>query len=351
MPIEITVPRLGWSMEEGIFAGWLKADGDTVTAGEPLFALESEKVTMEVESLDNGTLRIAPDAPAAGGTVTVGQRLGHLLQPGDADDTIIAMGQKLGSPASPRARAAAERLGVDIANVTPREPGKRIIEADVLQSANKRPSTTATRMEDSFRAPHFYLHADALAGKLAALRADMPGKPSFNSFLIKAAALALREHPGLNAHWENGAALANSSIDIGLAVDADDRLLVPVVRNAAQLTVTEIAKLTTTLADRCRTRQIQKAELDGGSLTITNLGPFGVDRFQAILNPPQSVIIAIGRISNRPIADAAGNITAALTVPISLSVDHRVVNGVAAAKFLHTFTSLIESPLRLVLIQ
>ena len=229
MPIEITVPRLGWSMEEGVFAGWLKAEGDAVSIGEPVFALESEKVTMEVEALDNGILHIAADAPAADSTVIVGQRLGYILQNGEAPPAT-----EQPRFASPRARSTARELGIDIASVQPREGAKRIIEADVLQAKQPKPRTTlARRMEESFRAPHFYLHADANVEILARLR-HQHRPAAYNDFLIKAIAIALVRHPRVNAYWEDGAIVPRSTQHIALAAQIGDTLYTPVIANPAE---------------------------------------------------------------------------------------------------------------------
>ena len=347
MPTAITVPRLGWSMEEGTFAGWLMPHGSPVTVGQPLYSLESDKVTMDVESLDAGNLSIAADAPVAGGTVIVGQLLGHLLQPGEMNLSLPAS-----LPASPRARAAAKALGVDIASVTAREGAPRIIEADVLKLNVPRPA--ARLMEEAFRAPHFYLHADADATALVNLRNELlvllPARVSYNDILIKAVAVALQQHPRLNAHWINNTITQRTQLHIGLAVDADDRLLVPVIRNADQKSLAEITADRSALVERCRQKKATREDLADGSVTVTNLGTFGVDRFQAILNPPQSAILAIGSIAQRPVV-VDGAVVARLTVPLSLSVDHRVADGLAAARFLQAIVQLIEAPLRLALIQ
>jgi pyruvate dehydrogenase E2 component (dihydrolipoamide acetyltransferase) len=348
MAIEITVPRLGWSMEEGLFAGWLKADGASVQSGEPIFALESDKVTMEVESLDSGILHIPAGAPQSGATVTVGQCLGYLLQNGEPapesgnDDTIITLGKQLGQtptpralPASPPARATAKTLGIDIASVQPRPGANRIIEADVL-AAKPQPKpqsrfAIATRVEESFRVPHFYLHADANVEALATLR-ELHRPASYNDFLLKAIAIALTRHPKVNAYWDNGAVLPRSTQHVALATQLGDTLTTPVIRDPAQKTVAQIAAARATATNT-----------GDASATLTNLGAFGVDRFEAILNPPQSIIVAVGRIAKRPVV-VVDAVVARLTMPISLSVDHRVADGVPAALFLQTLVAIIESP-------
>lgn len=333
MAIEITVPRLGWSMEEGLFAGWLKADGAAVATGEPLYALESEKVTMEVESLDAGTLHIPADAPQSGATVTVGQRLGYLLQHGELAPSGAGSASPGRLPASPRARAAAKALGVDIASVEPRPGASRIIEADVLATAPRPQSrhTIATRMEESFRAPHFYLHADANVEALAAIR-HQHRPASYNDFLLKAIAIALTRHPKVNAYWENGAVVPRATQHVALATQLGDSLTTPVIRDPAEKTVAQIAAARATAVNT-----------GDASATLTNLGAFGVDRFEAVLNPPQSIIVAVGRIAKRPVVEA-DQVVARLTMPISLSVDHRVTDGVPAAQFLQTLIAILESP-------
>ncbi len=352
MAIEITVPRLGWSMEEGLFVGWLKGDGDRIAGGEPLFALESEKVTMEVESLDAGWLHIPTDGPAPGSMVTVGQRLGWLLAEGESAPGAAPAAL----PASPRARAAARRLDVDLDQVEARPGAKRIIEADVLKAKAAMPAavplavpvavpapvaapapraTVATRMEESFRAPHFYLHADANMEALAALRhAHRPA--SYNDFLIKAIAIALVRHPRVNAYWQDGAVHPRATQHVALAAQLGDTLYTPVIRDAAEKSIAQIAR------DR-ELALAARGPAQDASATLSNLGAYGVDRFEAILNPPQSVIVAVGKIAKRPVV-VGDEVVARLTMPVSLSVDHRVVDGVPAAAFLQTLIGILESP-------
>lgn len=369
MPIEITVPRLGWSMEEGLFGAWLKASGAPVTAGEPLYSLESDKVTMEVESLDNGTLFIPADAPAPGAVVTVGQLLGYLLIGGEPAPSSTRAPASAAAPApvpaapihapavaepapapssripaSPRARAAARELGIDIARVSPRPGARRIVEADVRNFTAPRPArqVIAARMEESFRAPHFYLHADANAEPLARIRNEH--RPaSYNDFLIKAIALALVRHARVNAYWDGAGVTPRVTQHIALAAQIGDTLQTPVIPNPAEKSIPQIARDREAVLDRCRLKQARPSDFENASATLTNLGPFGVDRFQAILNPPQSIIVAVGKIAKRPVV-VDDQVVARLTMPVSLSVDHRVIDGVAAAAFLQTLIAILESP-------
>jgi len=381
----IVVPRLGWSMEEGIFAGWLKNAGDRVAAGEPLFALESDKVTMEVEALDSGVLDIPANAPETGAVVAVGQTLGFLLVDGEAAHTApaptpvatmpVSDGRR---PASPRARAMAKSLGIDIARVACPEGSNRIVEADVRRAfeqmapaaastpvtaapvsakpASRARQILAARLEESFRTPHFYVHDELDVTSLAHLREELLPileerhnvRLTYNDLLIKAIAMTLRSMPNVNCSWNQGEIVQRNAVNIGLAVQTEESLLVPVIRDADRLSLAQIATARRDLVDRCRRSEVKVSDLEDGSVTLSNLGPFGVDRFQAILNPPQSAIIAAGRIAKRPFVEGDA-VMARLTLPLSVSVDHRVIDGVAAARFLAGIVALLRSPLRLIL--
>jgi pyruvate dehydrogenase E2 component (dihydrolipoamide acetyltransferase) len=254
---------------------------------------------------------------------------------------------------------------------------KRIVEADVRSTfeklaaapaaalslprpARKAPVNTrkiiAARLEESFRTPHFYVHAEADATFLAKLREDLVPvieeqyqvRLTYNDLLVKAIAMTLRALPELNCYWDQGEIVSRSTVHVGLAVQVSGSLLVPVIRDADRLTVAEIAAARHELVERCRRAEVKLADLEDGSVTLSNLGPFGVDRFQAILNPPQSAIVAVGRIIKRPFVEGDA-VVARLTAPISISVDHRVVDGVAAAGFLSGIVQLLQSPVRLVL--
>jgi pyruvate dehydrogenase E2 component (dihydrolipoamide acetyltransferase) len=380
MAIEINVPRLGWSSEDGIFAGWLKQPGERVVSGEPLFALESDKVTMEVEALDSGILRPLEGGPAAGALVVVGQVIGYLAAEGEqvAEIGSAAAVAELAAavrptPASPRARARAKSLGIEIAEVSPAPGGRRIVEDDVLRAAAALPKPAAVpveapsvaargrrviaaRLEESFRTPHFYVQADVNATALARLReelvpvlAERDGvRLSFNDLLIKAAALALRARPEVNRYWRDGESVPWETANIGLAVQTEENLLVPVIRDADRLGVGAIARARQALVEKSQAGRLQAGDSEGASLTISNLGAFGVDRFQAILNPPQSLILAVGRMAKRPVVEGDA-VVARLTLPLSVSVDHRVIDGVAAARFLEALVQTLEAPLRLLL--
>jgi pyruvate dehydrogenase E2 component (dihydrolipoamide acetyltransferase) len=381
MAIQITVPRLGWSMEEGTFSSWLKNDGDQVKSGDPLFALESDKVTMDVESLDSGVLHIPPDAPQPGAVVTVGQSIGFLLAegeqvPNENAPAASAHADPLPERAdahliTPRARRVAAELHVDAAQLKGSGMGGRIRERDVRQahavSATSPPGAgvghssrirkiVAARLEESFRTPHFYVHAEVDASFLARLREELLPiveeqyhvRLTLNDLLVKAIAMALRARPDVNSFWNQGEIVSRSAVNIGLAVQVNDGLVVPVIRDADRLTVAEIALARHELVERCRRSEARLADLQDGSVTLSNLGPYGVDRFQAILNPPESAIVAVGRMAKRPFVDGDA-LVARLTMPLSISVDHRVVDGVAAAAFLKSIVDLLQSPLRLVL--
>ena len=361
MAIEITVPRLGWSMEEGTFAEWLKQEGEVVRAGDLLYLLDSDKVTQEVESLDAGILHIPPDAPQPGDRVLVGQRLGYLLQAGEsAPDAvaaatpalvIVAPVARVAPGVTPRARRVAHELGLDWTTLAGTGRDGRVRETDVRLAAAdhpRQPSSTrrviVERMLTSqARTAPVTLHTTADATALVRLRGLLKSGPTYNDMMIKLTAKALERHPVLNSRWEGELLVTQALAHIGIAVDTDQGLLVPVVHNVAALSLHEVATRSRDLVERARTRRLRADELQGGTFSITNLGAFGIDAFTPVIHYPECAILGVGRILRQPVAigEAIG-LRAMLT--LSLTFDHCALDGAPAARFLQTLVSLIESP-------
>lgn len=390
MAIEIIIPRLGWSMEEGTFLGWLKQDGEVVASGDLLFTLESEKAAQEVESFDAGILRIPPDAPQAGDLVKVGQRLGFLVEEGEAlfDSTapapvvsppvVVATtpvktnhapahNARTQTPASPRARRVAAELDVNLATLQATGNGGRIRERDVRDAAGNgaaKPApggrempvtalrrTIAERMVHSLRntAP-VTLTCRADATQLVALRNQFKAAggdaivPSFTDIIAKLTAVALQRHPLLAARWEGDCIVLPDALHIGIAVDTEHGLLVPVLRNVADHSLPALARISRELIAATRARKVRAEDLQGGVFTITNLGSFGIEAFTPIINFPETAILGLGAIRREPVALDDGTLTSREQLTLSLTFDHRVVDGGPAARFLQTLRNNIENP-------
>lgn len=390
MPSEIVMPQLGLTMTEGSVNAWLKQPGEHVQKGEMLFTVSTDKVDMEVESTGSGFVNplIDLNTPVPVGTViavltdqpddtnVVAQALGNGRKSMSAPATAQSAPESRntsssasepadrgGMPASPRARSLAKKLGVDIAAVNP-SSGNRIIEADVQAHYDRSKAPvpdpvsalrriTAERTAQSFeRAPHFYLTRQVHAVRLVQLREELQTiaqrrlgfNITYTDFLLRALALALREEPNVNAYWQEGQILSRQSIDVGFAAQTEKGLLVPVIAHADQLNLFAIANRRKELSNKARAGKLSLQDLQGGSATLSNLGPHGVDSFQAILNTPQSVILAAGSIAKRPLV-IGDQVEAAETLTLSLSADHRVLDGVAAATFLAAIARMIEEPL------
>lgn len=391
MPIPITIPRLGWNMEEGVFVGWLKPDGAPVRAGEALFSLESDKAMEEIECLDEGILRIAPDGPRVGDKIAVGTVIGYLAQAKEAvsferqtprsvqtmsekqsgesgsaaNATVFApeRGMDRGQVAiSPRAKRAARELGMDWTKLQGSGRTGRIRERDV-RTASEVPSlaalqpsplrrTIAERMVASHRstAP-VTLTTTADATHLvnlrnqfkAAIQAGNDVVPSFTDFLVKLSALALKRHPQLNARWADGQILLCPDIHIGIAVDTEAGLLVPVVRDALSLGLKQLSARSRDLIERARQRKLAADEMRGGTFTVTNLGAFGIDAFTPLINVPECAILGVGRIQRKPVVNGE-QVVIRDQMTLSLTFDHRIVDGAPSARFLQTLSSLIENP-------
>lgn len=272
--------------------------------------------------------------------------------------------------ASPAARRVAREHGVTLRVVPGSGPQGRIVEQDVLdfvagrRKAGELEGETvplhpihklmAERMSQSFAAaPHFYLGVEVKATALVDLRESLlpiceekaQVRLTFSDLLLKLLAETLRDHPLANAKWEDGGVRVFREINVGLAIAIDEGLVVPVIRGADRLSLTEIAVARRALAEKAQAGRLALDEVTGGTFTLTNLGMLGVDVFQAIINPPQSAILATGRIADRPVVEN-GEVVARPTIYLTLSVDHRVLDGATAARFLQDLQALIEDPYR-----
>ncbi len=394
MAIPITIPRLGWNMEEGVFAGWLKHDGEQVRAGDAVFTLETDKAAEAVESLDDGILNIAADAPKVGDTVAVGVVIGHLLKSGEvapAPVTDTAASPTASAPTdvetkriappqvarskvavSPRARRVARELGVDVQNLAGTGRTGRIRERDV-RAAHKplpQPLPEAGRGDTVCSPPRFgegfaglrkiiaqrmsashlttapvtliaTVDATALVRLREGLKRAGEPAPSYTDIIVKLVAEALKRHPALNARWQDDRVEMLRDIHIGVAVDTPAGLVVPVVCDVESLNLAEIAGQTRDLIERARQRQLTADEMRGGTFTVSNLGGFGIDAFTPIINHPECAILGIGRIQKQPVV-IDDRIEIREQMVLSLTFDHRIVDGAPAARFLQTLRELIE---------
>jgi pyruvate dehydrogenase E2 component (dihydrolipoamide acetyltransferase) len=387
MPIPISVPRLGWNMETGVFVEWLKADGAAVKPGDAVFRLEGEKATEDIESLDAGTLRIPASGPKTGDTLVVGAVIGYLLQPGEAASSVwparSASGathgnEQHGEPESararepepladftedrtaitPRARRRAKQLGVDASRLRGTGRNGRVRERDVAAVSSVKPEAAgvtaarlaiAKRMVESHQTTASVTLTSVVdATNLVNLREQFKAAgrdpvPSYTDFLVKFAAVALQKHPLLASRWADTGIVPAASIDIGVAVDTETALLVPVVRDVPALGLREVAARSRELIDRARTGELSARDIGGACFTITNLGAFGIDAFTPIINPPECAVLGVGRIERRPVMDG-DRVVGRELVTLSLTFDHRIVDGAPAARFLQTLAQCVENP-------
>jgi len=370
MATAISVPRLGWNMEQGVFVGWLKADGAKVRAGDALFTLEGEKATEDIENFEEGILHIPANGPDKGDVVLVGAVIGYVLQAGEqppkhqrptvmpqpnqkiaATTVATAEAARVRLASSPRARRAAAKLGVDWKSAIGTGRTGRIRERDVLalQTPALSPRTViAQRMLHSHRstAP-VTLMTTIDATNLVQLRTQWKATsnvvPTYTDLFVRCAAVALEKHPALNARWESDRIVSPDGIHIGIAVDTEVGLLVPVIRDVPRLTLNELSARSRDLIERARQRKLTVGEMEGGTFTVTSLGAFGVDAFTPIINYPECAILGIGRIRRCP-AVFEDQIVIRDQVTLSLTFDHRITDGAPAARFLQTLTEAVENP-------
>lgn len=448
MAVNLIMPALEMAQESGKLLRWLKRDGESVSKGEPIMEVETDKVTVEIPAPESGIL--GGILIKEGDDVPVGQTIAFLLSPGEKPPTSIAptvTGRATSKPseipvpvkpqtqpakttfieASPLARKVAEEHGVDLALV--KSNGRRIEKADVLayvqiqglsagavptsisgngakgrlipaspkarrlakerdidleilrgtgphgailtvdvpeHTASTRSSgkveevstvwrVMAERMSVSWTTvPHFYLVREVDAGNLVEWRKRIATslekrtgiKPTITDLLVKLIGFTLREHAQVNAAWANGSIQFNQDVNVGIAVAVEEGLIVPVIRGADSASVGDIAAQRQDLIERAQDRKLRPVDISEGTFTVSNLGMYNVDAFNAIVNTPQAAILAVGRIAER-VVPLNGQPAVRSMMTLTLSCDHRVVDGARAARFLDDLSSLIENPLGL----
>lgn len=459
MPNAITIPRLGWSMEEGTFVRWLKKDGDPIQAGDAIFELEGEKAAQDIEAVDSGILRIPADAPKPGTVVAVGATIGYLVGDGEPVPQSVNTGGASAKPiassedkpkttapaaasatpalpaaapvelpapvAAPSVRRLAREKGISLASLAGSGPAGRIMADDVknsLPSTENPPAIKSLQTQEvasEFASPRARriaremgvdwrlikgtgrngrvreqdvrgyqaqpsvasngtsvfissrrrtianrmlasrtqtasvtlttrVDATNLVGLRQQFKQSANGSliPSYSDIIMKLVALTLQQHPLLGARADgDGWTTPETSADIhiGFAVDTDGGLVVPVVKDAGRLGLFDLAKTSLGLIEKARSGSLTMAEMQGGVFTITNLGSFGIDAFTPIINLPETAILGLGRIRREPTV-IDDQIVARDQLTLSLTFDHRIVDGAPAARFLQTVSQAIENP-------
>jgi pyruvate dehydrogenase E2 component (dihydrolipoamide acetyltransferase) len=398
---EVKLPRLGQGMESGTVVKWLKAEGEPVAKGEPLYELDTEKVTQEVEAEASGVLlKIAIPA----GEVPVGTTLAFIGEQGEEVTVPAPLGDGTAGAekpaeapereperergreaaaeaaraavtpttnggrvkASPLARRIARERGLDLRAIAGTGPEGRIVAEDVERAPVTRAGappppgeverveltslrrTIARRLTEAWQVPAFQLvvsadmtRANAL---LAALHEREPDpRVTVTDLLVKVCASALRRHPEVNVQYGEDALLRLPNSNVGIAVAAPQGLVVPVIKQAERLTLAEIAAARADVVGRAREAKLRRDDLEDGTFTISNLGMFAVEQFTAVLNPPQAAIVAVGATEERPVA-LGGQLVVRPLVTLTATFDHRAVDGAPAAEFLGTIKALLEEP-------
>ena len=423
MAYDVTLPRLGWDMEEGSLVAWLKQDGEFVKSGELLFSVEGDKAIQEIEALDSGYLRILPDSPQPGEKVPVGTLLGYLVPEDErhtfefpnSDSEIPPAFAEIQSPIttatvvatfaqpeaevakqrriyiSPYAKRLAQDLGVDWQNLRGSGLAGRIMSKDVKEAAAalqatsttqpiQAPSLAAATVEplaispmatrqpmsqtrkkiadhmanSAHTAAPVTLTAEVDATEMVALRQQLKTDaaqdglpvPSFNDMLAKVAAQALMEHPHMNAQIVDDEILFSNTAHIAIAVDTERGLLVPVIRDVQTKSLRQVAREAAALIDKTRQGNLGYTDLQGATFTITNLGMFEIEAFTPIIDLPQCAILGVGQIIAKQVVTDVELEKVAIRqrMVLSLTFDHRLVDGAQAARFLQRIKRLVERP-------
>ncbi len=392
------MPKMGDGMEEGTILQWLKKEGDNVVTEEPVAEVETDKANVEIPAEESGVL--TKIVVKAGETVPVGAviaYIGEITEDGAASksqpkQTIVKakpIGDRLVEgervKASPLARRRAKEMGIDLVGITGSGPGGRIVERDVravqLQSVAAATTThvtlaapvapslqgTDTEVSRMRRAiarrtvqskqtvPHFYLitvvEMDRAVQLLEELNEMEPNqKLTVNDLIVQSCALALAEFPDVNASFTPDDRIRRyEAINIGIAVGTENGLTIPVISDCGNKTLRQIADAAKELIRKARSGALKPEEFSGGTFSISNLGMFGIEEFSAIINPPESAILAVGAIVKEAVPDESDRISIKKRMRITLSCDHRVVDGVLGARFLNAIKRYLEKPAHLIL--
>jgi len=416
--MDLAMPRLSDTMEEGTLGRWLKHEGESIEKGEVIAEIQTDKANMELEAFQGGVLqRILVQE---GETVAIGETIaviGDGSEPSGeapaeqpraqenakppAQENVQPDGQQERRPerarqaaeaaparsgpegrikASPLARRIAQEHDIDLATVKGTGPNGRITRDDVEQAKSAAPqeqpaeapagepqptkaaagevqpftrvqSIVARRMvESKTQAPHIYVSLDIDMAKASSLREEVNAlggrKVSVNDLVIKACAAALRAYPKANASFAENGIRHNAEVNVGFAVSQEDGLIVPVVRDADQKSLRRIAMETRDLISKARENRLSGQDITGGTFTVSNLGMYGIDEFQAIINQPECAILAVGAVAQKPVVQN-NQIVIGHRMRVTLSADHRVLYGVDAAEFLREVQRLLEEPLNL----
>ena len=424
MSVNILMPALSPTMEEGTLAKWLVKEGDKIQSGDLIAEIETDKATMEFEAVDEGIIGKLLVSEGSEG-VKVNSPIAVILDDGEelkvnetADLVVDTEHTKLEITkeevvenkepsmnviqnsnmrifATPLARRLAREKGVDLGNISGSGPHGRIVKTDILdvnvssvdtnQVSLKNPvlktnvqqadgssitnlyadrefkeiplnnmrKTVASRLTEAKQnVPHFYLRKEARIDELLQVRArlnahlaEKNNKLSINDFIIKSCALALQSVPTANAIWAEDKILQLKPSDIAVAVSVEDGLFTPIIRDADTKSLSNISKEMKDLAGKARSKKLMPSEYQGGSFSISNLGMFGVDNFDAVINPPHGAILAVGRGLQKPIVNEDETISVANLMSLTLSVDHRVIDGALGAKLLQSITKYLEDPI------
>lgn len=392
MASRVVMPKLTDTMEEGVVVAWKKHEGDPVAAGDVLAEIETDKAVMDLEAFASGVVRRV--LVNEGETVKAGTLIAVIGEPDEDISAALAspigvepaapspagapeaapsapiasvqagkLGKEERIKASPRARALAAERGIDLAMVKGSGPGGRITEQDVLEAteaqmvlppggvdhplSQMRKAIARATTQSKAPVPHFYLTTDIAMDEAERLRSQLKQThrphPSLTDLLVKAVALALRRYPEINVSYLGDVIRQHATIDIGIAVGLEDGLILPVIRNCGEKSLEQIAAESRELIERARNRRLQPAEYTGATFLISNLGMFDIENFIAVIIPPAAAALAVGAVREEPVV-VGGLVTVGRRMKVTLSCDHRAVDGVQGAKFLKEFKRLLEHP-------